>query len=467
MPRKFPYIVDGYIGDVPVNWYPAADSERGVILHGTPGRKSICTLTDCTEIRGLYAWNSYLYAVARRGSESVLWRVDPAGGFAELGTITTSFTGPVWIVNNYTQLLITDGVTGYVYTPSTNIFVEISDPNFPGAGACDYQDGYGLFNKPNSIQWFFSHLLDFTIYNALDFYSKEGRPDNILSILSDHREVWLFGAGDSTEVWYHAGGPDISPTTATFARVPGGLLEYGCGAAKSPVNFDNSVVWLSNKGQLLRAVGYSPTIISTDMFERDIKTYPKYDDAVAFAYTEEGHTFYQASFPSANKTWVYDAKTKLFHKRSGYLDDGSGYGRDRANCYALLNNKHYVGDYTNGKIYEQSMDYYDDDGHPIQSVLHSQEVGGGLKRIFFPSVQIIFEAGVGLESGLDPQVMLQYSNDGGHTWSNEAWRSMGKIGEYTKQANWHRQGSDFRRMYRLTITSAVKRKILGVGWGFK
>lgn len=463
--KKFPFITDGIHGDVPNGFYPAQDSEKGVILHPSPGLDALCALTNCTEIRGLYAWGGYLYAVARRGSQSILFRVDTAGGYAELGTITTSATGPVWMVNNLTQLCIVDGVWGYVYTPGTGLFVSITDAAFPGASSVDYQDGYGLFTKPNSNQWFFSSLLDFTTFNALDFYSKESRPDNNVSLFSYKREP-LIGGQTSIEVWYNAGGDNTSPLNPTFARNVGGVIEHGFGSLKCISDMGgDALVFLSDEGQLLTISGYQAQPVSNQMFDREIKTYSIFSDAICFSYREGGHIFYQITFPAADVTWVFDGTTKLLHKRQSYLDGSDDFGRHRANCYALLNNKHYVGDYSNGKIYEMSVNFYADDGEEILRTIYSQNIDGGLKRIFFPPVQVVVEGGVGLESGLDPQIMLQYSEDNGKTWSNEMWQSAGKIGEYGNRAIWHRQGSGFRRMYKLSFSDPVLWRILGFDVG--
>ena len=463
--KKFPFITDGIFGDVPSGFYPAADSDRQVILLPDPGLKSICALTNCSEVRGLYAWDGYLYVVARRGSSSAVFRVATNGTYSEIGTISTSFTGPVWIVNNLTQLCIVDGVWGYVFIPATNSFLPITDAAFPGASSVDYQDGYGLFTKPNDNVWFFSNLNDFTTFNALDFYSKESRPDNVVSLFSYKREP-LIGGQTSIEVWYNAGGDNTSPQNPTFARNVGGVIEHGFGSAKCMADMGgDALVFLSDEGQLLTVSGYQAQAISNQMFDREIKTYSKFSDATCFSYREGGHIFYQITFPTAGVTWLFDGTTKLLHKRQSYITGSSEFGRHRANCYALLNNKHYVGDYANGKIYEMSPDYYDDDGYDILRTVYSQNLDNGLKRIFFPPVQIIVEGGVGLTGGLDPQVMLQYSADNGHTWSNEVWQSAGKIGEYGNRAIWHRQGSGFRRMYKLQFTDPVLWRVLGIDTG--
>lgn len=60
----------------------------------------------------------------------------------------------------------------------------------------------------------------------------------------------------------------------------------------------------------------------------------------------------------------------------------------------------------------------------------------------------------------DPQAILDWSDDGGRTWSNEHWVSIGKIGEYQQRAKWRRLGSSRNRTFRLTITDPVPVEIM-------
>ena len=64
--------------------------------------------------------------------------------------------------------------------------------------------------------------------------------------------------------------------------------------------------------------------------------------------------------------------------------------------------------------------------------------------------------------GYDPQVMLCWSDDGGHTWSSERWTSMGKIGEFGYRTFWRRLGSSRDRVYEVSGTDPVKIAIMGV-----
>ena len=63
--------------------------------------------------------------------------------------------------------------------------------------------------------------------------------------------------------------------------------------------------------------------------------------------------------------------------------------------------------------------------------------------------------------GYDPQVMLRWSDDSGHTWSSEHWTSMGKIGEFGYRTFWRRLGSSRDRVYEVSGTDPVKIAIMG------
>lgn len=477
---EFPIVIDGIRGDVPINFFPAEDSEKKIILHSAPGLQALAVLPSTSEVRGMTDWNGYLYAVAARGSQSVLWRISPTGTFAELGNFNTSSTGPVWMEKNGTQLAICDGVGLYVFTPATGIFQTVTLLDYDGngnqtAGAAAYQDTYGLFIQANSsIRWFFSGNNDFTAMDSLDTYQKVGQPDTLISIYSHLREVWLFGRS-TIEVWYDAGGTNTAGTggglNPTFARNTGGLIEEGCGAAKTPASGKGlPLTWLSDTGKLLQAIGYTPKELKNEMFSRSVQGvqgdprypgFPIFSDAIAFTYTDVGHTFYQITFPSGDETWVYDATTGVFFKKQSWKAAG-GYGRHRANCYARLANKHYVGDYSNGTVYEMSLGLYDDSGHEMQRVLYTKEINTGLVHTAFPDMSIEFDTGVGVPLTENPSATLYISNDGGNTWSAGQQRYAGQTGQYYYRAIWRQLGGGFRRMYRLTCTDPILWRILAL-----
>jgi hypothetical protein len=380
-----------------------------------------------------------------------------------LGTI--SGTGPVSIADNGTQLFIACNPDSYIYNETLNTFAQITDIDFPGAVTVGYLDGYFVFNEPDSQKFWVTQLFEGTQVDPLDFASSEGSPDGLVGIIVDHREVWLFGT-DSVEVWYDAGLADFP-----LARIQGAFNEIGCVAAFSIAKLDNGLFWLGTdargQGIVYRANGYTGQRISTHAIEYAIAQYGNISDAVAYTYQQEGHAFYVLTFPSANATWVYDVATQAWHERAGW--DNGEFTRHRSNCQCNFGGNIIVGDYENGNIYVFDLDVYADNSG-IQKWLRSwRAIPTGqntLKRSSQHNLQLDCEAGVGINSGQgeDPQVMLRWSDDGGHTWSNEYWQSIGKIGQYFKRCIWRRLGMTLKlrdRVYEVSGTDPVKIAILG------
>lgn len=76
------------------------------------------------------------------------------------------------------------------------------------------------------------------------------------------------------------------------------------------------------------------------------------------------------------------------------------------------------------------------------------------------------ETGVGLVSGQgsDPQIVLRWSDDAGHTWSNNHLLRIGRIGEYGYRVIQRRLGMTMKlrdRVYEISGTDPVGITILG------
>jgi hypothetical protein len=77
---------------------------------------------------------------------------------------------------------------------------------------------------------------------------------------------------------------------------------------------------------------------------------------------------------------------------------------------------------------------------------------------FYHAFQLDLETGVGLTTGQgsDPQIMLRYSDDGGHTWSSELWVSAGALGNYAHRAIWRRLGRSRDRIFEIIYSEPTK-----------
>jgi hypothetical protein len=382
-----------------------------------------------------------------------------------LGTVTG--TGPVSIADNGTQIFLACNPDGFIYNEVTNVFAQITDPDFTGAVTVAYLDGYFVYNEPDSQKVWVTQLLDGSSVDPLDFASAEGSPDGLVAINVDHREAWLFGT-DSVEVWYDAGLADFPLT-----RIQGAFNEIGCVAAFSVAKLDNGLFWLGTdargQGIVYRNNGYTGIRISTHAIEYAIAQYGNISDAVAYTYQQEGHSFYVLTFPTGDATWVYDASTQAWHERAGWNTTLGEFTRHRSNCQCNFGGNTVVGDYENGNIYTLDLGVYADNG-AIQKWLRSWRAlptgTNTLKRTAQHSLQLDCESGTGLNTGQgsDPEIMLRWSDDGGHTWSNEHLSKMGKIGQYYRRVFWRRLGMTMQlrdRVYEVSQTDPVKAVIVG------
>lgn len=455
-----------------MNLYPEVVPEAGkepAFLNRAPGLNLLATV-GTGPIRGLHSFNnSAAYAYIVSGNE--LLRIDKNYQLATvLGTVTG--TGPVSMADNGTQLFIAANGPSYIYNTATDVFAQIADPDFPGAVTVGYLDGYFVFNPPNSQQIWVTALLDGTSVEPLDFAAAEGNPDDVVALISTFREIWVFGT-NSTEVWYNTGGSDFP-----LQRIQGAFNELGCAAPYSVAKMDNAIFWLGQdargQGIVYRANGYTGVRISTHAVEWHIQQYGDISDAIAYTYQQEGHSFYVLTFPSASKTWVYDVATQAWHERGSWDVSTGEFKRHRSNCQMFYDNQVVVGDYENGKIYALDLYKYADDittvtTNPQRWLRSWRALPAGqnnLKRTAQHSLQIDLESGTGLITGQgsDPQVMLRWSDDGGHTWSNEHWAPMGKIGEYYRRVFFRRLGMTLKlrdRVYELSGSDPVKLTIVG------
>ena len=474
-----------------VNLFPEVIPEGGkepAFLNRAPGLRLLFTC-GTGPVRGMWQFGGYGYVVS--GTE--LYKVTSAWVATKIGDV--SGTGPVSLADNGIQLFIACNGPSYIYNSSTFEFAQISDPDFPGAVTVGYLDGDFVFNEPDSQRIWVTSLFDGTSIDPLDFASAEGSPDGLVSLIIDHREAWLFGT-NSVEVWYDAGLADFPLT-----RIQGAFNEIGCAAAYSVAKLDNGLFWLGSdargKGVVYRANGYTGQRVSTHAVEWHIQQYSDISDALAYTYQQDGHAFYVLVFPTANTTWVFDVATGAWTERAG-LYNGE-FTRHRGNCQMAFGGEIAIGDFENGNVYAFDLDVFSDNGQ-MQKWLRSWRAlptgQNDLKRTAQHTLQLDCETGVGLndvnyidtvylatedgsylltESGdylvtvegtahVYPQVMLRWSDDGGHTWSNEHWNSMGAIGAYGTRVIWRRLGMTTKlrdRVYEISGTDPVKVSIVG------
>ena len=382
---EFKLIGPGYLGRSSninasrcVNLYPelaSQDSKTVAALVGSPG-SLLYVNTLLGTIRGMHFFNNLIYFV----SGNKLYSADSGKSiFPIIDSVTgnqvslATFTGPVVMCDNgmYSvaggaadQLAFVDGLNIHVVNVVTGVFSSTAIP----AKTISFIGGYFIADM-GGAKFGISSLYDGSIWPALAFSTADAFSDNLMAIVNHHNEAWLLNEY-SIEIWDADGSSNPLP----FSRAA--VMDFGTSAPYSLAQGSNSLFFLANKrnggsGTMVgigMATGYNVEIVSSQAINYMLSKFPIISDTIGFCYSDHGHEFYQLTSPSSDSTVVFDTTTRLIHERSYYQGSPYKIGRHIANCYTYAWGKHYIGSYLDGKIYEMSENYYDDDGIPLVSL---------------------------------------------------------------------------------------------------
>lgn len=421
---------------------PAAAKTPAAVV-STFGIKDYLTI-GTGPMRGGLKVNQTIYIV----SGPKLFKLSVSGVITELGDVPG--LGPVFMVSDGSQVLITVNGPTYLYDGAT--VTAMADPDFPGAEWATFLDGYAIIGPGDGRVYVNHTAFDFSAWDGLDFASAEASPDDVVVGLTDHREVFLFGR-DSTEVWYDSG-----DTVFPLTRTASGYMEIGCVSKYGPTKIDNSIFFPASDGTIRRVNGYTPVRISTTAIEQAITKFTP-QECIGMGWIENGHSMYGLTY--AESTFVYDISTQLWHERQSYLQTNW-----RAAFVLRGNNVTLVGDRLSNRLGILSGDTFTEWDQPLVSSATAPAIAQGNEPIAHSSLELVFDNGVGTITGQgsNPQVMLDWSDDGGRTWSNELWRPLGKSGEFNRTARWNRLGQSRDRVYRYKISDPVRRTLIQALW---
>ncbi len=463
-----------------MNLYPEKnpeDAEAPYTMYPTPGLSAIGSPPLAAGWRGLYpATNGKLYGVCGLN----VYYIDPDYNTTLLGALSEARSNPVSMVDNGITLALVDGsAMGYQITLADNTFGNITDADFYGATRADYLDTFLLFNRPNTQQFYSS------LSNSLDFdptylAAKTGFPDKLSTLIVMHREIWLLGAQYTSEVWYNAGSAAFP-----FQITQGVFIEHGCIAPYSVAKHDLVIFWLSvdaaGQATVLQGANYTAKKISTPAIAAQFSQYARIDDAIGMIYKQQDHIFYMLTFPTADKTWVYDMSEGLWHQRSS-MDINGVEHRHRANCCAFAYGKNIVGDYINGQLYIFDLNNFTDNSVPIlrrRGLRHLVDDGN---RVTYRSASADIQCGEefhseqvgpafssGFSSAFGPQgtiamdqIYLRWSDDRGNSYGNPVSQSLGDSGGYLIQPQWNQLGMARDRVFEVYWATPVMTAFQGM-----
>lgn len=414
-------------------------------MYGRPGLAVFGKIDGGKSVRAQFEFNGRHFAVI----DASFYEFFKDGTFVVRGAVANDGK-PAQIDGGLTFLVVAAAGNAYSFNLTTNTFAQIdttSGAALQGAvSQVAFSDGFYLALLAATNKWQTSNPADATTWNPLNIAQVSVYGENVVGFLVDHREVVPFG--NKRAVAYFDSG-NLFP----FDVVPGGFLEQGLDAAASLTRFDNSIGWIGKDERGSRVAwklqGYNNVRISHHGIEQLWQSYATTADAVGFSYQLGGHTFWHLYFPTADKSWLYDARCGCWTEWQSLKADGHTSGAFPAQNHAFAFDKHLVGDPTSGTIYEMSFNYLTDAGRPIigtrrAPVIATENEYLGLERLIFdvekglaPATLLSQEDG---KTARPAQLMVRVSPDGGETWMSERILDVGRVGEYGGRVVSHRFG---------------------------
>lgn len=440
---------------------PDGDKTKVAVI-GTPGligRDLPFSVAGGT-LRGLFGLGDRLFGVTYNGFNEYQGPVDALTLVNSYPILTIG--GNVSFDASASQVLMVDGSYGYVL--QAGVLTQITSPGFPnGARTIAFVSGRFVAEQPGTQQFWVSDSFDGSTWNALAFASAsqyagtllavDGLNGNLILMCTDHVEFWQ----------------NVNAGVEPFAPIQAATDEHGLAAIFSRAHVAGSLFFVAQlrEGgvQVCRITGYSVTVISTPDMDDIIGRYSTVADAVGMGWMYSGHPVYQVTFPTGDRTFLYDTTTGIWTERQSGLTEAEA-TRHLGDFAATYRGQVLITG--GGAFYSQDGDTFTDDGAVILRELVTRHASSDFNDFTIDEAYLDMETGVGnrqtstfdgittLGSGINPQVMMQCSKDNGRTWGTERWQPLGRVGEYETRVLWDQWGSARDFVFRIRMTDPVK-----------
>lgn len=399
-------------------------------------------------IRGVVEMNSLLYVVS--GEE--LWSVDEDGNATFIAVGITG-SNPVGMDQNGFEVIIVNGTFVYSYLLSAGTVLQVASAGVHASNSVTVLNSYFILDYKDTNQFYISAVLDGRTYDILDYASAESNSDKVYGVKALNGVLYLLGSR-TIEIWSHTGAADFP-----FAAVNGAVINKGLASTKAFAEQDSQLFILGNDLVAYRVSGQQETRISNSAIEREWQDYDTVSDVFCFPYDWSGSKFVCYTFPTANRTFIFDLQTNLFHERQSFAQTLTDERAWRVTSAIRVFNTVVMGDGQTNKLGKLNNNVFTDFDDTVVMTMVTPTVYNQGKLIPCPMLELDFKAGVGTATGQgsDPVIMMAYSKDGGETFIEREDASMGQVGQYTRRVRWDRLGSAYSWIFRFRVSDPVPR----------
>lgn len=355
------------------------------------------------------------------------------------------------------HLIVVDGVN--IYAVNTGLSVPDQQNNFRTIKLpvrtwnknqtiepthCAYLYGYLIVNDAGSDAFYTSYQYPFETvdkkgnfdydlfrvntqdYKDIGFITySEWQPDNTLAICSNGSRLFTFGDKSYQVFQYNndVNNPFTSPDTAAQL--------IGIKAINSLAQLGTYTLWLGsadlgNNGIYLNTGSVDSTRVSTPDIEREFASFSTVKDATAQIWQENQHIFYAITFPSANRTFVYDLKEQAWHERCS-LGPTNEKNHWRYN-FATLNGEGKLLFATfNAIVYQNDKRWKEHDDRPLLRLRRGGVIYNNYSNFYIDAITV--ELNNGQIADNEGYMGMRFTADGSN-WSDQEIVRIGGPGDY-------------------------------------
>ena len=423
------------------NWYVEANPTKDTLtLQMTPGAKSWSTGSG--DDRGMAVFRGELYKV----TDTTLYRIGRDGSQTSIGAIVGQ--ARAYFATDQNVLVIVSA--GRVYSFDGTTLTEVSDPDQESPDYVTYLNNQCLYDGTGN-RFAVSDAGDLTAVDGLNYASAESDGDELIRPYAFNQLVYLMGE-KTIETWWNSGVGD-----PPFDRVQGGIIQVGLGAGGSLANNDSFMYFLGDDLIVYQLISSQVAEVSTIAMADAFSGYSTTDDALGFCFTFQKQKFYFLAFPTEGVTWLYNETSNQWSQMTSGVDEGAHVATSYASCYG----KHLIAD--GGNVHEWDLDTFTDNSEVIvrersTGNLSADLLGGryaGLP-VTWNWIELILDSKATVTGqGSDPELMLEFSDDGGYTWSSERKLKLGRVGDYIWSVKAEQLGQSVQRVYRFRVSDSI------------
>lgn len=389
------------------------------VLYSFPGQLLVSTVAD-GEDRGMHDMDTVLYRIVGNS----LFSVDSSGVHTNRGTID-GVKRCIMANDGINLVIVADNIV-YVYESSSETLTINTNVNLVNVLSVTIINNQFIYTTADLS--FMAEPGQPTNISGLNAIGAESNPDKLVRDYVFNQTIYRFGV-KTTEPWYNT-----DDGTPPIDRIDGQQFSIGLVAINSLTNTDRALYWLGDDHAVYRVSGGINERISDDGLSNTIERMSVIDDAFGYAITLQGQDFYIITFPSEGRTFVVNeslGKNGWFELRSFPNLAYSG------TSAILIYGKTFIA--SRGKLLTLELDTYTQDSDTMSReriglpITRKNVPRAGIKgrALHLSRMEFVVETGVGLITGQgeSPQMMVDFSIDGGDSFIDEQWVDLGKLGE--------------------------------------